>query len=110
MGNSIYSLELPSYRYNWGMTIWGGQSDERYKNMDELTQKKAEELLQECRSDIERQERIIDYERQELQKKKQEEKPKQMAGKILGMSFYSFKCAPLRVRYNSKNILLMCYK
>ena len=84
MGNSIYSLELPSYRYNWGMTIWGGQSDERYKNMDELTQKKAEELLQECRSDIERQERIIDYERQELQKKKQEEKAKADGWKDIG--------------------------
>ncbi len=109
MGNSIYSLELPSYHYNWGMTIWGGQSDERYKNMDELTQKKAEELLQECRSDIERQERIIDYERQELQKKKQEEKAKADGWKDIGnvilfIQMRSFK-GEIQFKEHSINVL-----
>ena len=77
--------------------------------MDELTQKKAEELLQECRSDIERQERIIDYERQELQKKKQEEKAKADGWKDIGnvilfIQMRSFK-GEIQFKEHSINVL-----
>ena len=87
-GHTVRYLELPSFWPNFLSKISPTDeilypNREKYKN-DRLFQKKIAELMTECRSDIERQERIIDYERQERQKKEQEEKAKIEGWKDIG--------------------------
>lgn len=60
--------------------------DEEYNKYidDEFVQKKVAKLCVECLSDISRQEQIIDYERQEQQKKEQEKKSQMEGWKDIG--------------------------
>lgn len=80
-----YSHErLPSC---WPTTYSIVLEDEEYKNKykyDEFVQKKVAKLRLECLSDISRQEQIIDYERQERQKKEQEKKSQMEGWKDIG--------------------------
>lgn len=80
-----YSHErLPSC---WPTTYSIVLEDEEYKNKykyDEFVQKKVTKLRLECLSDISRQEQIIDYERQERQKKEQEKKSQMEGWKDIG--------------------------